>query len=194
MNNSRNFLKKKIFNIMFFIPTILFLFICNIPVFIQEIEYMELRSAIIGEICIVCIWFVICYILSSLIFLFSYRKNDKDNKETCNITPKDNQLPSIDSSVENRVFEYDFENVNMYKTMGEAIYFVKNRKKYLTNDKNNIKNTFNQLIIIGIFTGICLGLLNILYLAIFSIIFILQTYLMIKKNCENGTSRKNYNK
>lgn len=162
MNNSRNFLKKKIFKIMFFIPTILFLFFCNIPILTRKMDYIELRSGIIGEICIICIWFVISYILSSLIAFIIYRKND--NTDTINITTKDNQIPSIDNSFENKVFEYNFENVNIYKTMGEAIYFVKNKKRYLINDKNNIKNSFNQLILVGIFTGICWGLINIKYL------------------------------
>ena len=192
MNNSRNFLKKKIFKIMFFIPTILFLFFCNIPILTRKMDYIELRSGIIGEICIICIWFVISYILSSLIAFIIYRKND--NTDTINITTKDNQIPSIDNSFENKVFEYNFENVNIYKTMGEAIYFVKNKKRYLINDKNNIKNTFNQLILVGIFTGICWGLINIKYLLIFSICFLLLIYLIIKKNCENRISRKNYNK
>lgn len=194
MNNSRNSLKKKILKIMFFIPTILFLFICNIPVFTRKMDYIELRSGLIGEICIILIWFVICYILSSWIVLIIYRKNDNDNNDTINMTMKDNQISSIDSSFENKVYEYNFENVNIYKTMGEAIYFAKNKKQYLIKGKNNIKNTFNQLIIVGIFTGICLGLLNIKYLVIFSVCFLLLIYLIIKKNCENRTSRKNYNK
>ena len=98
--------------------------------------------------------------------------NDTNNtNDAINIPMNDNQITSIDSSLENKVFEYNFENVNIYKAVGETLYFFKNRKKYLTNNKNNIKNTFNQLIIIELFLGIIIALLNIIALVIFCIFF-----------------------
>lgn len=123
--------------------------------------------------------------------------NDTNNtNDAINIPMNDNQITSIDSSLENKVFEYNFENVNIYKAVGETLYFFKNRKKYLTNNKNNIKNTFNQLIIIELFLGIIIALLNIIALVIFCIFFPLLIYSIIRKNCKVVTPRKqrNYNK
>lgn len=105
-----------------------------------------------------------------------------------------NEISNTDSSYDNKVFEYNFKKVNIYKTIGDSIYFIQNKKKYIINDKKNIKNFFNHMIGVGIFTGICLGFTNIKYLVIFSICFLLLMYSAIKKYCKNITSRKNYNK
>ena len=123
--------------------------------------------------------------------------NDTNNtNDAINIPMNDNQITSIDSSLENKVFEYNFENVNIYKAVGETLYFFFFLKKYLTNNKNNIKNTFNQLIIIELFLGIIIALLNIIALVIFCIFFPLLIYSIIRKNCKVVTPRKqrNYNK
>lgn len=127
--------------------------------------------------------------------------NDTNNtNDYINIPMNDNPITNIDSNSENKLFEYNLKNVNIYKAMGETLYFVKNKKKYLTNNKNNIKNTFNQFIItelfIGIFIGICLALRSITALVIFCILFPLLIYSIIRKNCKAITPRKqtNYNK
>ena len=45
--------------------------------------------------------------------------NDTNNtNDAINIPMNDNQITSIDSSLENKVFEYNFENVNIYKAVG----------------------------------------------------------------------------
>ena len=191
--------RKKLFRIIFIVPTILFLFLCNFPIFMSGFDFNELSyGLLIGEFSIICIWFTISFAICNIIASIFYKK-DVSNEITDDIfdlKQNNNQSLAMNNDVDNldnKVFTYNFKNVNIYKTLGEANYFAINKEKYLKDDrKKKIKNSFNQLIIVGIFTGICFGLFNIKYLLIFSILFVIVMFYKIKMICKKRIPRSNY--
>lgn len=190
--------RKRLFRIIFLVPTTLFLFLCNIPIFMPRFDFNELFDGLMGEFIIICIWFTISYAISSIIALIFYKKDipNKITDDTVDIKENNNQSLNINhdvNNIDNKVFTYNFENVDIYKTLGEANYFATNKEKYLKDDgKKKIKNSFNQLIKVGIFTGICFGLFNIKYLLIFSILFVIVIFYKIKMICKKRMPRSNY--
>lgn len=187
MINKKDYLnkKRKLFKFIFFIPAILFLVLCNIPLIINFKTDFSIYG-LVGEGCIICIWFTIAYILSSIIALVLCDKKvqAEDKKDETNY-----QISTSDS--DDKVFEYSAEKASTFKAMGEAIYFYMKRKEFLKNDgKNHIRNYFFILLILGIAIGTAFGMINMSVFIVYLLFFVVVTFTMIKKYCYKKGGRK----
>lgn len=192
MINKNDYLnkKRKLFKFIFFIPAILFLILCNIPLIIDFKTNFSIYG-VIGEISIICIWFTISYILSSIIGLVLCDKNEnvEADKEIMEKEETNNEVFPLNS--EGKVFEYSAEKASTFNAMGEAVYLHMKKKAFLKAEgKKHIRNYFFILIILGFMIGIVFAISNMTMFVLYLLIFGLTLFTMIKRYCYKKGQRK----
>lgn len=182
--------KRKLFKFIFFIPSILFLILCNIPL-IVDFETNFSIYGVIGEILFICIWATSSYILSSIVglILCDKKENVEVDKEIMKKEENNNEVLSVES--EDKVFDYSAEKSTTFKAMGEAIYLYIKRKAFFKAEcKKHIWNYFWVLIILGVVIGIVFAMSNMHMFIWYLLAFGLIVFSMIKKYCYKKGKRK----
>lgn len=199
MNKSENYYKKKdkLFNKIFFIPMFFFVLLCILVCFTKDGVN---EKALLGALAISCIWLAVSFILSNIIALIFYKDKTPVKEGECDNTLEhqtENKKNFISDNLEkdNKVFEYNFNNANLYKIQGELSYFIFNKQKYIESDKKkHIGNYFTSLTMLGVLSGVLLAKsFGIQYLIVWYIFFVAFMYYVINKSLINNAIKRGIN-